>query len=70
MEAMFYSVGQMSEILGITERSVYRSKEQIPGYVKISGRVYFRISTFEKMTQGTQKPAERAVPVSDRHGLI
>jgi len=67
---MFYSVGQMSEILGITERSVYRSKEKIPGYVKISGRVYFRKSTFEKATLGTQKPEILDVSGAARHNLI
>lgn len=69
MESLFYSVGEMSEILKITERSVYRSKEKIFGYVKIGGRVYFRKDTFLRMTKGSE-PKERVMFVSDKHNLI
>lgn len=68
MQSLFYSVGEMSEILGITERSVYRSARLIPGHVKIGGRVYFRKETFLRMTQGSE-PLKEGLAVSDRHGL-
>jgi len=69
-DCMFYSVGEMSEILGITERSVYRSGKKIPGYIRISGRIYFRKETFLKATLGANEPKERVAPVNDRHNLI
>lgn len=71
MKAMFYSVKEMSEILGITERSVYRSKEKLPGYIKLSGRCYFRKSTFLQSTLGNQEPArEEETLVEDKHLLL
>lgn len=70
MEAMFYSVGEMAGLLGITERSVYRLNKQIPGYCKIGGRVYYNRQTFQKMTLGIPEPKEKIVSVTDRHGLI
>lgn len=71
MESRFYSVGEMSVILGMTERSIYRLGRKIPGYCKIGGRVYFNRATFDKATLGTQEPAKtEAVPVYDRHSLV
>ena len=70
MEAMFYSVGEMAGLLGITERSVYRLGNKIPGYCKIGGRVYYNRQTFQKMTLGIPEPKDLVVAVDDRHGLI
>jgi len=70
MEGLFYSVGEMATILGITERSVYRLKNSVTGYVKVGGRIYYRKETFLKATLGTEEPKERVAPISDRHGLI
>jgi hypothetical protein len=67
---MFYSVGEIASLLGITERSVYRLNRKIPGWVKVGGRCYVNRQTFLKMTQGTKEPEEKIVGVDDRHGLI
>jgi hypothetical protein len=70
MDGLFYSVGEMATILGVTERSVYRLNRKIPGWVKIGGRCYINRQTFLKATQGTQEPKEKGVASSARHGLI
>ena len=70
MKALFYSVGEIAEVLGITERSVYRLKGKIPGYVKIGGRIYYNRQTFLRETQGDSKPAKvMPASVDDRHRL-
>lgn len=68
MEALFYSVKEMASILGIAERSVYRIKEQIPGYVKIGGQVLFNRRTFHHRTKG-HEPVGNAVEFADPHGI-
>ena len=69
--ALFYSVGEMADILGITERSVYRLKGSIPGYVKLGGRIYYNRQTFHNKTLGNQEPVkDKTATVSDRHNLI
>lgn len=67
---LFYSVAEMAEILGMTERSVYRLKSKVPGYIKLGGRVYYNRQTFQKATLGATEPKERAIVGNDRHGLI
>lgn len=68
--ALFYSVGEMADILGITERSVYRSKSKIPGYVKIAGRCYFNRQVFHRETQGQEPEKEKGLFVDDKHFLL
>jgi hypothetical protein len=59
----------MADILGMTERSVYRLGDKVAGYVKIGGRVYYRKSTFERATVGSTGSEPEKVPVYGRHDL-
>ena len=69
MECLFFTVAEVADLLGITERSVYRLKDKVPGYVKVGGLVRYRKTTFMRATQGTEEPAGMVSPISDRHGL-
>lgn len=75
MAHFLMTVGETADFLKCDEKTVYRNKEKIPGYVKIAGRIYFNRQTLEKWTVGHQPAESRAVDISRKmdktnpHGL-
>ena len=68
----FLTVGEVSSILRLDEKTIYKWAKTFPGYIKIGGSVRFDREIFlTSLKERAVKPAKRkALPgLMDRHGL-
>lgn len=70
MQDLFLTVKDLSVLMGVDERTIYKWAKTIPGYIKYGGSVRFNRQTFLKHAEG-YKPAEKSSRTSmGKHGLI
>lgn len=51
-----YTIGELAELLGVSERHVHRLKDakEIPGLLKLGGRIVFSKVQIDKWLAGTK----------------
>lgn len=67
MEKQYLAVCEVAELLGCSEKTIYRIKATIPGFIRIGSLIRFHKAT---LLDGL-KPKPRRLPASadNRHGL-
>lgn len=76
MENLYITVEEVAELLRKSPKWVYSHKEQIPGYFKIQGAIFFdrnvMIQSLRELATNP-KPTQikaRRVSTEDQHGLL
>jgi predicted DNA-binding transcriptional regulator AlpA len=64
MEREYLAVCEVAQLLGCSEKFVYRNKERLPGYLKVAGLIRFHR---QSLVDGL-KP-KRPKPAGNKHGL-
>jgi len=73
MDSRYLSVGEVSLLLGKSQKWVYQKKGVIPGYFKLAGSIFFdREILLSSLKEYASRPTKRHRPDSrnDRHGLL
>ena len=71
MKALYYSVGELATVIGVSERTIYRRPWDFPGYTRFGRIIRFHIKTFHRETSKTQQPeVDQVVLGGARHNLI
>lgn len=63
MKSRLICAKEVADILGCSEKTVYRHGHKWPGFVKIAGNIRFNLDTLMKWTQGSQPVEVCAAPL-------
>ncbi len=74
MESPFLSVKEAASLLGRSSKWVYLNKEEIPGFFRLAGSIFFdktvMLGSIEALISKTALKEKRVDSRNDRHSLL